>query len=596
MGSHPYLTSSAEALEQPMRAAEEDGKLRQILDLLKAATRIDFVQYKHSTLRRRIGRRLVLHHLSTLGEYLEYLRAHPPEIHHLYRDVLISVTSFFREPEMFQILSHLISEYLVERNNSEPFRLWTPGCATGEEAYSLAIAVLEVLEAGGREIPVQVFGTDISEAAIDKARSGVYAPKIEQEISPERLRRFFSRVDSGYRINPQVRECCIFARHDLSNDPPFSQMDLVSCRNVFIYLNVNLQQRILPSLHYSLKPGGMLVLGSAETVGNRSDLFAVLNNENKIYTKNPVQSQPDIEMKFQEPYRKSSESGNREALPSTGPAIADLEFRAARILRDLYAPPGVVINRESQVLHFHGRTEFFLERVPGEASLNLLRLAKESLVHPLRRAIDLAFENNQVVHESGIEVRHSGETRPVRLTVIPTADHIPACLVLFEQDGRLTGDLQVHERVAEPESTSLTRAERELAQTRDYLRTVVEQHEAATEELRAANEEARSSNEELQSTNEELRTAKEELQSSNEELTTVNDELRHRYFELDLATNDLSNILSAATIPILMVGMDLKVRRFTPASEKLLGLVSSDFGRMVTDIRLAFISPTLRRF
>ena len=421
---------------------------------MKDATRIDFVQYKQSTLRRRIGRRLVLHHLDTLGEYREYVRAHPSEIHHLYRDVLISVTSFFREPQMFHILSQAISAYLQERRANDPFRLWVPGCATGEEAYSLAITVLEILDQAGKEIPVQVFGTDISESAIDKARAGLYPLRIEQEASEERLRRFFTRVDSGYRISQQVRECCVFARHDLSSDPPFSQMDLVSCRNVFIYLNAYLQQRILPSLHYSLKPDGILVLGSAETVGSRSDLFAVVNNENKIYTKNPVQAQLNIDLRYHEPVEKALDKGSRQGPTSHAPA--DVEFRAARILRDMFAPPGVIINREMQVLHFHGQTGFFLERGPGEKIQNLLRLAQENLIAPLRRAIDLAFENNQVVHESGIEVENDGEKRLIRLTVIPTSEQTPTCLVLFEQQAQLTDEVKVHERVAESDSVGLS--------------------------------------------------------------------------------------------------------------------------------------------
>ncbi len=259
--SHPYLTAPVEHLEDPLAVAEEDGQLQKILDRLRSATRVDFRHYKQGTIRRRLGRRLVLHHQSTVGEYLEYLDSHPGEIHELYRDILINVTSFFREPGMFGALATAIRDYLANRATEDPFRLWVPGCATGEEAYSLAITAFEILQNAGRDLPVQVFGTDISDSAIDWARSGIYSEKIAEDISPERLQRCFSRTDSGFRIKQTIRESCIFARHDLTSDAPFSQMDVISCRNVFIYLSSNLQQRVLPALHYGLKPGGLLILG-----------------------------------------------------------------------------------------------------------------------------------------------------------------------------------------------------------------------------------------------------------------------------------------------------------------------------------------------
>ncbi len=595
---NPYVTIPVEQLEEPIAALETDGELQKILSLVQRATSVDFSQYKQSTIRRRIGRRLVVHHLDTLGAYVEYLEAHPDEIDDLYRDLLISVTAFFREPKMFQALTQAIAHYAASRSGDEPFRLWVPGCATGEEAYSIAITAFEVLEASRKDIALQVFGTDISESAIDRARAGVYPERMQEDISPERLRRFFSRSDSGFRISQQIRECCVFARHDLTSDPPFSHLDLVSCRNVFIYLSSALQQRVLPALHYSLKPGGLLVLGSAETIGNRSDLFAVLDGDNRIYSKKTVQGRFLMEPKAVSPQEPLPMIGASPSISRIAvPALAELEVRAARILRDLYAPPGVLIDANLQVLEFHGQTGFYLAHAAGDTNLNLLRLVRESLVYPLRKAVDAAQSSKQPVHESGIEVEHDGETRTVQLSVIPISDESRSCLVLFEEDsptrsGRPAGTPGRSEESGALE-LQLTHAERELAQTRDYLRKISEQYEATTEELRAANEEARSSNEELQSTNEELRTAKEELQSSNEELTTINDELKHRNRELDVTTNDLSNILNAATIPIAMVGMDLRLRRFTPAAERLIGLASSDIGRPMADIPHTLQVPSL---
>lgn len=586
--SNPYLTLPPEQLDEPVVPVETDGELQKIFDLVQHATSVDFSQYKQSTIRRRIGRRLVVHHLSALGEYVQFLEDNPSEIDALYRDLLISVTSFFREPKMFEALGKAITEYIEARPGNEGFRLWVPGCATGEEAYSIAVTVFEILQDSRKEFPLQVFGTDISESAIDRARAGIYSEKIQDNISPERLRRFFSRSDSGYRISQQIRESCVFARHDLTSDPPFSHMDLVSCRNVFIYLSAALQQRVLPALHYSLKANALLVLGSAETVGNRSDLFATLDSDHRIYTKKSVPARFMMEPKIRQPQERLAPSDSSPRNRLHIPAVLELEGRAARILRDLYSPPGVLIDADMQVLYLHGQTGFYLDQAPGDTNLNLLRLVRENLVFPLRNAVEEALSSKQPVHESGIQVGRDGETRTIRLSVIPISDEPRSCLVLFEDESPLHNGQPAGSRASSQDTSALelrfAHAERELAQTRDYLRKIIEQHEATTEELRAANEEARSSNEELQSTNEELRTAKEELQSSNEELTTINDELKHRNQELDVTTNDLSNILNAATIPIAMVGMDLRLRRFTPAAERVLGLASSDIGRPISEI------------
>ena len=594
--SHPFLTTPVENLEDRMSLAEEDGEFDEILNRLRIATKVDFKDYKHSTLRRRLGRRLALHHFRTLGEYLGYLNTHPEEIHDFYRDILISVTSFFREPEMFEALARILPQYLQTRANDEPFRIWVPGCATGEEVYSLAILISEVLETTNKSVALQVFGTDISESAIDRARSGIYAMDVVAGIPAERVRRFFSQTDSSFRIKQQVRESCVFARHDLTSDPPFSQMDLVSCRNVFIYLSSALQQRVLPTLHYSLKPGGMLILGSAESVGNRSDLFGVIDNENRIYSKKAVPARLSVDhLKPTDTSVVSPPPRPRSAIPF--PAAMDLENRSARILRDLYAPAGVLINDDMQVVHFHGQMGLYLDQVPGDASANLLRLAPESLVSPLRKVVAAAFDQKQPTHESGIVLDRGDSRRYIKISAVPIANEAHFALVLFEDEPPPDGSLRAPRERTDQQTSSelqLGYAQRELAQLRDYLQKVMEQHEATTEELRAANEEARSTNEELQSTNEELRTAKEQIQSANEELVTVNAELKHRNLELNQTGNDLSNILSAATIPILMVGMDLRLRRFTPAAERLLKMTPEDIGRGIGDIRYAILLPFLK--
>jgi two-component system CheB/CheR fusion protein len=588
--SHPYLAAPAEQLDEPLAQDDEAADMRKILVGLKRATRVDFSQYKHSTIRRRLGRRLVVNHLSTVREYVEYLNRHPGEIHELYRDILISVTSFFREPEMFHALEQKIQNVLARRSANDPFRLWIPGCATGEEVYSLTILVSEITERLRKECPIQAFGTDISDFAIERARSGVYPEATVGTVSPERLQRFFSRIDSGYRIKQQIRECCVFSRHDLTVDPPFSQMDLVSCRNVFIYLSARAQRRIFPMIHYSLKPDGLFVLGSAETTGDRSELFAVVDSDNRIYSKRLVSGAISIERgPEEEPLLSRSAGTVKPQLPIL--AQLDLESRAARILSDLYAPSGVLINDEMTVLHFHGEPGFYLERGVGDTATNLLRMVRDALVFPVRKAVDAALATRQPAHEPDIEVTQNGETRRITLTVIPVTNDANYCMVLFEER---PGTRRVPSSVEDPGGVELNQAQRELAETRDYLRRIIEQHSATTEELRAANEEARSGNEELQSTNEDLRTAKEQLQSSNEELNTINDELKHSNSELQIASNDLSNILNAAHIPIFMAGMDLRLRRFTPAAERLLGMTASDTGRVIGSSSDVFASAGLR--
>ena len=583
------------------KASDDFKDFRRILALLKASHSVEFMQYKPSTVSRRINRRAVLHHCRSLSEYLHFLENNSFELNELYRDILISVTSFFREPQMFEALAALIRPTLKDRQPLDAYRVWVAGCATGEEVYSLGIALHELIEESGKQIPFQIFGTDISDIAIERARNGVYNESLQSEVSTERLQRYFTRIDSGFRIAESIRQNCIFARHDLTADPPFSQMDLVTCRNVLIYLGSDTQSRIVPTLHYCLKPGGLLVLGSAETIGQRGDLFSPTNNEYKIYTKKLLPGRLAMDFNVEPGWRGFSDFVT--PLQSPGVAFVDLEIQAARVLRDMYAPAAVIVNQDLQVLHFHGHTSLYLTPTPGEASLNLLRLAHESLIYPLRNLLDRALEARAPVERTAVQVEQGGETRELVLRVIPLSERTAGFLVIFEPASK-ADETAVATPEAAPLATAgaragssleiqLAHAQLEIKQMRDQLRRVIEQHEVANEELRAANEEARSSNEELQSTNEELRTAKEELQSSNEELTTVNDELKHRNDELRVVTDDLTNVLSASAIPIVMVDLNRRLRSFTPAAEELLALHASDMEQPITEVRYAFSLPHL---
>jgi two-component system CheB/CheR fusion protein len=596
IGTHPYVTGWRENGDDGAVFAHGQADLQKILALIRNGTKVDFGQYKQNTIRRRIARRMLVHHLATPLEYLNYLNSHPEELDDLYRDILICVTQFFRDPAMFEALGRAVTDLLPDCDPNIPYRIWVAGCATGEEAYSLAIVIAEAIESAGLPISIQLFGTDISESAIDRARAGVYPESILQEVSPERLSKYFTRADSGYRISRHIRESCVFARHDLTRDPPFSQLDLVSCRNVLIYLGNAAQQRVLQALHYGLKREGILVLGSAEAVGSRADLFGTVDNDNKIFTKRF--SPGRMSATLPDPQGTDHVSLIPKPIDPNGlPQLAQIENRATRILRDLYAPPGVTIDDSMQILHFHGQTSLYLEPPSGEASLNLFRVAHPSLVFALRKAVDTAAARNAAVHEDGIRFDRGGDVREITIRAIPISEAGQRYyLILFEdRSGRqlppggsaATGpDLNAVEVHATQES-------RELDETREYLRKIIEQHEAAIEELRAAHEEVQSSNEEMQSSNEELRTAKEELQSSNEELITVNEELKNLNEALGGANNDLSNVLNAVNIPIVMVGRDLRIRRYTPAAERLLNTVPSDMGRVIAEIRYTVQVPNL---
>ncbi len=606
ISAHPYLASPDSAtpgtgggpLSAEGKALQQDAEyVAKILNILRKATGVDFAQYKESTIRRRIARRMLVNNCTTLGEYLARLGRDPSEADNLYRDILISVTQFFREPETFASLARSVARLLETRDRHAPFRVWCAGCATGEEAYSLAIVVTEALEAAGLQTPLQLFGTDVSEQAIDRARAGAYPDSIVADVPPARLNRFFTKTETGYCISKSIRECCIFARHDLIKDPPFSQLDVVSCRNVLIYLDTPAQQSIFSALHYSLKSDGILILGSAESIGARADLFTAIENENKIFSKKPGSGRFAVTLPDPKGFDAVTVDWKTKE-PLSAPALSDIDSRAARLLRDVYAPPGVTVNDAMQIVHFHGRTSPYLEPPTGEASLNLLRIAHQSILFSLRKAIDTAAERMEPVEETGVRLERGGETREITLRVLPIAEGTLRFFVVLFEDNVSTQPSSPGRVLDEAESSvleyQLAQTRRELDETREYLRKIVEQHEVAIEELRAAHEEVQSSNEEMQSTNEELRTAKEELQSSNEELRTVNDELQNRNDALGAANNDLSNVLSAVSIPIVMVGMDFRIRRFTPAASRLLNTAATDLGRSIFDIQYPIEVPALR--
>lgn len=597
IANHPFLLPQHPGDAHSETLPAGDAEMRRIFALLYGATKVDFSRYKPTTIRRRIGRRMMVVRIETMAQYVKHLEQDPGELRELYRDLLISVTSFFRDPETYEALKKLLLETVGgDRNDQESFRLWVAGCATGEEVYSLAILVFEVLQEKELSIPMQIFGTDISEVALDRARNGVYPDTIEDFVEPERLRRHFLKSEGGYQISKSIRECCIFARHDVTRDPPFSHLDLVSCRNLLIYLEQTTQRQVLPVFHYALNPKGLLLLGSAESAAAAQDLFTPADPQNRIYTRNSTLPRLPLGLHMGPGQPADSQFLQAPAVSGT----ADLQKRIERVIQSKYSPDAVLINAEFQILQFRGHTSLYLDPSPGQASLNVLRMASDELVLPIRRVVQDAMEQSAAVREEGVVFSFAGEQGRVTLEVTPIFGGEGGeryFLIAFlreaaqgrrdEQEDSGTPVVEVDEQVRS--------VQRELQEAREYLRNLTEQYEAHAEELRAANEEARSSNEELQSTNEELRTTKEELQSTNEELTTTNEELQSRNQELHTINSDLKNLLSAVTMPILMVDSDLRVRRFNQAAAKLLELSPVDLGRPVGHIRGRIQTPLLEQ-
>jgi two-component system CheB/CheR fusion protein len=633
IAKHPYVAgqplafsphaeaAGAEATEQetddtalPSGAKDEAGRelgagsespvdaYKRVLLLLRNHSGVDFSLYKSTTILRRMTRRLVLNRQDSLSDYAGLLRGNAKELDALYADVLISVTSFFRNPETFDVLQHRILPELFKRRGDDPLRCWVLGCSSGQEAYSIAIAFLEAAEKAPRMRKLQIFATDLNDALLEKARHGLYPKSLAQDITPERLRRFFVEENGGYRVCKPLRELVVFARQNLIGDPPFSRMDLISCRNLLIYLEPSLQRKAIPTFHYALKPQGFLLLGASESVSGFTELFEPVDKKNKIYSKKPAPTQA-----FHLPVRKEHGENApypRPPLPMHQPMEADLpeganvelnaQREADRITVSQFAPPAVLVNAELQVLQFRGPTGAFLEPPTGKASFDVLKMAREGLLVPLRSAISQARKESKTARRDKIRLTRNGRTRTVNVEVIPLKNLRELCfLILFDESGKARGGRETPEpllaRAARPrgreKSDRIAELETDLSETREYLQSVQEQHQAANEELQSANEEVQSTNEEMQSVNEELETSKEELESTNEELTTVNEEMSNRNVELNRLNNDLTNLQNSTKLAIVLLGRDLTIRHFTPQAEKQFALQATDLGRPIRHIR-----------
>lgn len=600
--SHTALRPSQIFLKSEETLTATQEQLNKIFILLRARTGNDFSYYKTTTVKRRINRRMLLHKLERISEYILLMQQDPQEIDALFQDILINVTAFLRDPESFDALKTRVYPKLQEnRPLDASIRIWVPGCSMGQEAYSIAMTLIEYLGDRAGNYPIQIFGSDIDESAVEKARSGIYPETIEDEVSQVRLQRYFHKVSGGYQVNKQLRDMCVFAVHNVIKDPPFSRIDLISCRNLLIYLGATLQKKVLQVFHYALQPGGFLLLGTSETIGSQADLFAMQDKKAKLYQKKSVATHLNNDFVFRENHNPVAievpERGDDLTL------VYSLEREADRLLLETYVPPGVIVNSDQMVIRFLGRTWPYIEPSDGAASLNLYKIAHPDLVVELRAAIHSVIKEGGKVRKEHVRLKVCGEAQRVNIQVLSLGGAIrneENLLVMFEPV-TVSSKEQIVTDEAEGEQKENLEAlvarnselEREVVTTREYMQSIVEEQEGTNEELRSANEEIQSTNEELQSTNEEMETAKEELQSANEELSTVNEELETRNDELARTNDDLTNLMASVNLPILMLGSDLRIRQFTQAAEKLLNLIDTDVGRPIGNIKANIDIPDL---
>lgn len=569
---------------------EADEVLSQIFTLVRERSGHDFAQYKRSTVVRRIDRRMHIHRLETLEEYARHMRTTPAEVSYLVKELLIGVTSFFRDPEAWEALAEPIEELLANKPADYVVRAWVPACATGEEAYSLAILFREAMDRAQRWLSVQIFATDLNPDAIEVARAGVYPAGISADVTPRRLSRFFTEEDGTYRVKKELREMLVFAPQNIIADPPFTKLDLMTCRNLLIYLNAGLQKRLIPLFHYALKPKGLLMLGTSESLGAYANLFEGVDKKWKIFRHVWVADGAYVaEFPASGPAPApggGAARGNRAAPPTT------LDQAAARMLLKDLVPPTVVLQERGDVVYVHGHTGQFLEPSPGSpARANIFNMARGGLQISLAAAIRRAASSDDEVMHRAARVKNDGNTTLVDLRV-----------VRVRNPETLRGLLRVTFENARPEDESnapsspssapdgdgsplrIRELERELQHTKESHQSTIEQLETANEELKSTNEELQSTNEELQSANEELETSKEEMQSLNEELQTVNLELQRKVDELSRANNDMKNLLNGTDIATVFLDNELAIKRYTDQAKNVIRLIPSDVGRPIGDL------------
>jgi two-component system CheB/CheR fusion protein len=563
-------------------------QLRQIYILLRNHTKHDFSVYKTSTLGRRIERRMSVQQIQTADQYLRFLHEYPYELDLLFQELLIGVTNFFRDPKAFESLATIaLPDLLLSRLEQHTLRVWVPGCSTGEEAYSMAIVLRECMDHLQQKFPVQIFATDLNSQAIEKARAGLYPESIIVDVSPERLERYFSKEDNSYRVKREIREMVVFAQQDLLIDPPFTKLDLLSCRNLLIYLNAEAQQQLVPLLHYTLNPGGILFLGSSETIGGFTDLFATLDHRWKIFRCKKLTTAAPRFMEFSVGPGKAKvdKSAVSTVTKPLGVALGSL---VERLLIQRFAPPSLIVSDRGDIVYIHGLTGLFLQPAPGPPSLNLFTMAREGLQMDLMAAARQAVTQEKPVVHKGIQVKTNGSVSTVDVTVQKITGPEPLrglLLVTFEVAEKRHRPRRAKARQGDTaDQNRVTELEGEVQSLRKMLQSTVEEANTANEELKSTNEELQSTNEELQSSNEELETSREEMQSLNEELQTVNNELQSKVEDLSHANDGMQNPLNSTDIATLFLDNDLRIKRFTPQAKQIFKVIPSDVGRPIEDL------------
>jgi two-component system, chemotaxis family, CheB/CheR fusion protein len=575
-------------------ATPADSGLKQILMQLRAGTGHDFSLYKKSTIGRRIERRMAQHGVADAQAYARHIKAHPNELQELFRELLINVTSFFRDPQAFEVLKTSIVPALLDgKADGATVRVWVAGCATGEEVYSVAIVLRECLEQAQRDLKVQIYGTDLDDEAIKAARAGLYPPNVAQDMSPERLRRFFASEAGGFRIKKDVREMAVFATQSVIKDPPFTRLDLLCCRNLLIYLEPELQNRLIPVFHYALNPGGVLFLSPSESIGSHTELFAPIDRKWKFYRAKPGIRSTHALLGA----RMSWVTGTA---PLGGAALAERPSErhvaelAKRTLLQSFTPAAVVTDLQGNVLYVHGDTGKFLRPAPGHPSHNIVDMARDGLQADLREALRRAASQGQATSDLPLTLIGDSQTRSIRLNVrlLPDPDAAHGVLLVSFQEAAPEQAPKAARKPRGKVSAEVLRREeleRELVLAKDRMHLLVEEQQASNEELKSINEELQSTNEELQSTNEELETSKEELQSVNEELVTVNSELQTKIEQMSSMQDDMKNLLDNMRLGTIFLDTQLYIRRFTRDATQVFRLVATDVGRPLADIRSELI-------